>query len=491
MERAATDLVREWFRRVWEEGDLNAIQQLMHPENLSLGLVSDPVGLESFKAVYHAFARSLAKIEVVVEDTFEQADHIAGRWVLSGTHRGSGKRISMPGALFARVKDGMFLECSNYLDYLDLFVQTGALPSDTLQRCLSEKHVGLYSGSLADATLSDMQRVWQTDTGHFFALFETSVAALALVDLEDRIQHVNRTFAFQFGLEEHELTGKRFQELIHAGDSPEEAQLFRLLRDGPMRQFQLEVRMLRREAVAWVQLSTLGPQDTPEGPRILRAVQDITTRRLEKMVRFQEQERRLLATDLHDALAQNLALLVIQIQTALALQSRQDQRLPDVLQQAQTLGQRMSRDLATMMNNLRSPVSEGVELSTALQALSDDMSDDHCIVHCEFLAEQAVPPGLPSLFAYRIVQEAVQNARRHGQSGHVSIGVVMSKGKLKGRVRDDGRGFVGEGRSGGGIAGMRERCELLGGRFFIESELGKGTSVHFELPIPDRAEGLA
>ncbi len=490
MERAPTDLVREWFRRVWEQGDLDAIRELMHPENLSLGLVSDPIGLESFKAVFRAFERLLNQIEVVVEETLEHSDFIAGRYVLYGTHRGSGKRVSIPGSLFARVKDGMFLECTNYIDYLDVFVQTGALPSDTLQRCLSERHVGLYSGSLADATLSDMQRVWQSDPGHFFALFETSVAALALVDLEDRIQHVNRTFAFQFGVEEHQLVGTRFQQLLHPADSPEEAKLFQLLRDGPMRQFQLETRMMRREAVAWVQLSTLGPEETPAGPRILRAVQDITTRRLEKMVRFQEQERRLLATDLHDALAQNLALLVIQIQTALALQGRQDDRLPEVLQQAQSLGQRMSRDLATMMNNLRSPVSEGVDLSAALQELSDDMSDDACTVHSEFLADQPVPPGLPSLFAYRIVQEAVQNARRHGQATQVRIGVVMSKGKVKGRVSDDGQGFLGEGRSGGGIAGMRERCELLGGGFSIESEPGKGTSVHFELPIPDRGENL-
>lgn len=490
MVRGSTDLVREWFRRVWEEGDLDAIGELMHPENLSLGLVSDPVGLESFKAVFHAYARILTDIEVSVDETFEEGDHISGRWVLYGTHRGSGKRISFPGALFARVKEGKFLECTNYIDYLDFFVQTGALPSDTLQRCLSERNVGLYSGSLADATLSDMRRVWEADDSHFYALFETSVAALAVVDLEDRIQHVNRTFAFQFGLDDKDLIGKAFHDLIHAGDSAEEAQLFRLLRDGPMHQFQMELRMLRRGAVAWVQLSTLGPQQTPDGPRILRSVQDITTKRLEKMVRFQEQERKLLATDLHDALAQNLALMVIQIQTALALQTKNDPRLPAILTQAQSLGQRMSRDLAVMMNNLRSPVSEGMELSTALQELSEDMSDEQCSVHCEFVSERPILPGLASMFAYRIVQEAVQNARRHGQARHVRIVVVLTSGKLKGRVTDDGNGFDVEGSPGNGLPGMRERCELLGGRFWVEAGIGAGASVRFELPIPDRGESL-
>ena len=317
--RTDSDIIHEWFRRVWEERDLDAIDELMHPENLSLGLVDDPVGLDSFKAVYASWTDLIGEITVEVEEVFEEGDKISGRWILRGIHRSSGRRISMPGALFARVKDGKFLECTNYLDYLDFFVLTGSLPEDTLKRYLDEKQGGSYAAALGTATLTDMQRVWEADEGHFFALFETSAAAMALVDADDKIVKINRSFATQFSSSEEALLGSEFRSLIHPGDRVEEARMLKRLRKGVVSQFQLELRMFRGSAIVWVQLNTVGVKLTPSGSRILRSIQDNTTRRLEKMVRFQEQERRLLANDLHDALAQNIAAVFFQAQTALDL----------------------------------------------------------------------------------------------------------------------------------------------------------------------------
>ncbi|MFA7483595.1 MAG: nuclear transport factor 2 family protein [Vulcanimicrobiota bacterium] len=483
----SVSLVHQWFRRVWEEGDLDAIEELMHPDNLSVGLVNDPVGMESFKSVYTSFGKLVTDIAVKVEDAFEDGDRVAGRWLMSVTHRATGKRIHIPCALFARTKDGKFLECSNYFDYLDFFVQTGALPDDTLARCMDERRVGVYAGALGTATVSDMQRVWEADESHFKALFETSVASMVLVDTEDRILSFNRTFAKQFCDSDAELIGTPFHHFVHAADSAEEAQLFEHLAQSKGGEYQLELRLLRGEAVMWVQLSTVGPQQTSEGKQILRSLQDITTQRLEQMVRFQERERRLLATDLHDALAQNLALLVVQMQTASALQDRDEARRQTLLDDAVKLGQSISKELSGMMKALRSPVVEGVELTQALSQLSLDLNDENFQVSFHHALDRPIPSGLASLFAYRIIQEAIQNARRHGRARVVKVSLSLSGGRLKGRVTDDGCGFVPGASGGTGLLGMGERCELLGGRLSLSSEVGVGTSVRFELPVVERA----
>ncbi|MGE0487601.1 MAG: nuclear transport factor 2 family protein [Vulcanimicrobiota bacterium] len=485
MTNDSTWLIHEWFRRVWQEGDLDAIEELMHPENLSLGLVNDPVGLESFKAVFRTFSEILSDVRVTIEKTYQEGDGIAGRWLLCGTHRATGRSVAWPGALFARVKDDKFLECTNYLDYLDFFVQIGALPGDTWERCLDQKHQGFYGATLGKATISDLQRIWDAEESRFAVLFETSAAAMALVDRQDRIVEINRAFDYQFG-GDSELIGRSFHELIHESDGHEEAELFADLCRGKLDQFQLELRMTRGQAVVWVQLSTAGPQATPQGDRILRAVQDITTRRLEKMVRFQEQERRMLAADLHDALAQELATLVVQLQLATTLQDKNPQDAREALQQALTLGQRMGKELSGMIRSLRSPVGEGVQLATALEDLARAASSDSCRVKCQLALSTPVTAGLTSLFAYRIVQEAVQNAQRHGRATEVRVAISALDGRLKGRVEDDGSGFEYQELPGHGIAGMRERCELVGGRFWLESSPGQGTSIRFELPLPKR-----
>jgi PAS domain S-box-containing protein len=482
-------LIHEWFRRVYEEGNLDAIDELMHPQNLSLGLIDNPVGMESFKAVYHAFFRIWSDVQVTVLDTFEEGDRIAGRWVFHGTHRSTGRRLVWPGSLFATVRDGKFLECTNYLDFLDLFVQTGHCPANTLERCLGDRAVSLYLDTMAAATLEDMQRVWEADETHFLALFESSAAAMVLVDPEDRIQRANATFSRQFGMLPSELLNTPFQHLVHPADAPADAAQFARLGEGLQRTYEIEIRMLRRDAVVWVQLSGAGPHRTAAGPRFLRGIHDITTRRLEQMVSFQEQERQMLATDLHDALAQNLALLMVQLQTAGMLQGRNEEQAGQTLDEAQSTARRMSRELSSMMKNLRSPVAEGMELSRALRELAEDASNSDCRVEVVLPAERAVPPRLASLFTYRIIQEALNNATRHAGATIVQVAVVLSEGKLKGKVTDDGCGFDVScpPRRGYGLLGMQQRSELLGGRLELESSPGMGTVVKFELPMLELA----
>ena len=88
---------------------------------------------------------------------------------------------------------------------------------------------------------------------------------------------------------------------------------------------------------------------------------------------------------------------------------------------------------------------------------------------------------------YRIAQEAITNAARHGDPGGIQIDLREDDSSVVLSVRDDGRGFDTAQRQGFGLTGMQERADLLGGELRVRSSPGEGTSVTVVLPARRRA----
>jgi signal transduction histidine kinase len=86
---------------------------------------------------------------------------------------------------------------------------------------------------------------------------------------------------------------------------------------------------------------------------------------------------------------------------------------------------------------------------------------------------------------FRVVQEAVRNAARHSGARLVRIYLQQETSLIRASVQDDGKGFEPAQEKGLGIMGMEERVVHLGGRLRVESELGRGTIVSFDLPFPN------
>ncbi|MBI3929663.1 MAG: hypothetical protein HY319_29250 [Armatimonadetes bacterium] len=99
--------------------------------------------------------------------------------------------------------------------------------------------------------------------------------------------------------------------------------------------------------------------------------------------------------------------------------------------------------------------------------------------------------GLAGTFLFRIVQEALVNARRHAGASRVTVDLHDHGTEVLGVIADDGRGFeparfLTQPSNRFGIRGMKERAELLGGSFEVESSPGKGTRIRLRLPLDDR-----
>jgi signal transduction histidine kinase len=99
-----------------------------------------------------------------------------------------------------------------------------------------------------------------------------------------------------------------------------------------------------------------------------------------------------------------------------------------------------------------------------------------------------VPSDVETL-AYRVVQEALSNVKKHAGATHVTVRIEGGPGSLRVEVRDNGSGFDPEAareflRAGKvGLASMRERAELAGGTLTLKSASGEGTSVMATLPF--------
>jgi len=105
----------------------------------------------------------------------------------------------------------------------------------------------------------------------------------------------------------------------------------------------------------------------------------------------------------------------------------------------------------------------------------------------EFAAEELVLSKEEELALYRIIHEAVTNARKHSQTQRLRVALWREKGRVIAEVTDWGRGFnVDEAGGGRGLVTMQRRAELLGGRCHIQSQPGQGVRVRVELPQEGR-----
>jgi signal transduction histidine kinase len=143
-----------------------------------------------------------------------------------------------------------------------------------------------------------------------------------------------------------------------------------------------------------------------------------------------------------------------------------------------------------LIHELRPPALDDLGLRAALEVLVDRATAASGL---ELESSFDLPSGesdagrLPEEIetaVYRLVQEAVNNAIKHADPDRVTVAVEQRGGILHARVSDDGVGFDPErDQRGFGLAGMRERAALLGGRVSVDSAIGRGTVVGVELPI--------
>lgn len=199
-----------------------------------------------------------------------------------------------------------------------------------------------------------------------------------------------------------------------------------------------------------------------------------------RLLTAHEDERRRLARELHDDLTQRLASL------AVAAGSLEESAGAAAAAIRKNLA-RLSEDVHAMSYRLHPSVLDDLGLVEALRAECDRVAQSGAVrVEMETRGVPTAVPSETSLCLFRVAQEALSNAMRHGRASAVTVLLTPREQGLQLAVADNGSGFDptrSRERASLGLASMRERVRLLHGALDIESTPGRGTTVIAWVPV--------
>jgi signal transduction histidine kinase len=201
-----------------------------------------------------------------------------------------------------------------------------------------------------------------------------------------------------------------------------------------------------------------------------------------RLITGQEEERSRLGRELHDDVTQRLALLAIDV--------GREERNPTGIAALRNIRKdlvRLSGDVHALSYRLHPSILEDLGLHAALKSECEHFSET-----CSFpveLSADGMPEHVPhdiALCLFRIAQESLRNAARHASASHVEIRVRRLDSGLQLTVTDNGLGFDSEqprARASLGLASMRQRVALLGGKLKVDSQRFKGTTISAWVPL--------
>jgi signal transduction histidine kinase len=206
---------------------------------------------------------------------------------------------------------------------------------------------------------------------------------------------------------------------------------------------------------------------------------------LRRVVAAQELERRRLARELHDETGQALTSILLSLRTV--EEAENEQELRAAVGEVREMVRSTLQDVRQLAVELRPTVLDDFGLVAALERLTQSFGEQTGMsVHFQqtWPTSDRLPAEIETAL-YRIVQESLTNIVKHARAASVSVVLTRKDDSVSVVVEDDGVGFEPHrAREGGiGLAGMRERVALLGGRLAIESRPGAGTTFVAEVPL--------
>jgi len=199
------------------------------------------------------------------------------------------------------------------------------------------------------------------------------------------------------------------------------------------------------------------------------------------------EERARIARELHDAIAHNVSMMVIQAGAERRVLDGTGGTTREVLETIERIGRGTLTEMRRLVGMLRSDTGEPLAPQPGLDdlpTLMQQVCEAGLPVELQVDGERRELPLGIELSAYRIVQEALTNALKHAGDAHASVHVHYGADSLELEIADDGEGAALPVSSGGhGLAGMRERVALYGGHLDAGHRQNGGFAVRVLLPI--------
>jgi PAS domain S-box-containing protein len=327
----------------------------------------------------------------------------------------------------------------------------------------------------------------------FRAMFENAPLCVFELDVAQsppRIIRANRQGGRVFGWPEEELAGALLDRVFPPDAWPAVQKLVSTLKAGETTT--IASAGLRRDGTVFpVRVSATG-EPGPDLRRVILTVEDTTA---EKERRSEEEaiaeERRRIAREIHDGLAQDLAGLRFRVRLWHNLVDGDPAQMHTELDGLQELLGKNIREVRRSIFALRPVALDELGFYPALHQFANEFAEQnqlHIDLRIEGPAEQL--PGFLEPVLFRLIQEALNNVGKHAQAQMVWLVLdLTSPDAVALRIRDDGVGFDPAileqvARHGHfGLKQMRERVERLHGTLDLHSQRGRGTEIHAVLPL--------
>jgi PAS domain S-box-containing protein len=348
----------------------------------------------------------------------------------------------------------------------------------------------------------------RTSQESYEELFTNASDAIWVHDLDGKIVIANKACEKVGGYLPDELIGKNV-----AGFMPRDAlviarEVRTKLMKGQAIDQRYDQRIIKKDhTVAIVELFTrliradgqpIGFQNIARDVTEERKMRDSLRLQIQKTLRAQEEERKRIARELHDDIAQSILLLSRQLDMLI---SKSDSKVPEdyilELEHIENMANNAYKSLQRYARDLRPSILDQMGLVAALNWLTEELGKE---LDIKISVKSDALPQLPSeveLAMFRIAQEALNNIRKHAQASDVNITLKMISNNLKMSITDNGKGFSTSRLTGDlakegklGVLGMEERARLIGGNLQIKSGPGKGTTVIVRAPIWARQKDL-
>ncbi len=333
-------------------------------------------------------------------------------------------------------------------------------------------------------------------------ILDTVPAAIFYKDVSQRFIRVNKSFARFFGKPKDFYKGKTYYDLGFGSYSAEEftKEDESIIKTGKAKRQTVAKVMVNNEP-KWLVIDKIPYRDI-HGKIIgiigfaldisdFKNAEELIFSLNKKLTEAEEIERLRISRYLHDTVAQNLSSALIDCNLILDEYGPKHPVISHKFSELSQILRRSVEQIRHLSYDLRPPHFEKMGITNALFSYCQEFKDKYGIP-VDFLSAGMEETDLDfdlQINLYRIVQEALNNVRKHAGAKHVKIRLVASHPDIILRVEDDGKGFQVPrsfdtflSKKCMGLQGMRERVHLFRGEFRIHSEPGSGTKIFVRLP---------
>lgn len=271
-------------------------------------------------------------------------------------------------------------------------------------------------------------------------------------------------------------------EIKMAYDSALDAQQRLFVMRGQLEKLQSDQTHLQRYRTSLEKIQTVLDQPAEAGKGTSRSAQVS----IESIIKAQESERQRLSRQMHDGPAQALSNFILQTEIAMRLMDVDVAQAREELNNLKASAMSTFQKVRNFIFELRPMMLDDLGLIPTIKRYADTFKEQTSLdIGVTVSGQERRLESYIEVMIFRALQELLGNASRHSQATLIKIMVEMNEVSIKMTVSDNGRGFNADILEQGNSLGLnliRDRVEMLGGSFELETQIGKGTRVTFTLP---------